>query len=133
MKHGCPDWDYMEIDETWSEYESCTCDKLELKELQMPAQAKTADQFAKKYNPTVTAMFRNEKFGDEALLSVDLDAKGFEAIQKHAQIGVKFLIKKAARLNKNGGATFYLEILPPLADTSKLQGRRATPPAEDDI
>lgn len=26
-KHYCPDWDYMAIDETCVEFESCLCDK----------------------------------------------------------------------------------------------------------
>lgn len=31
MKHFCPDWDFMAIDETVSEFECCTCDKEKLK------------------------------------------------------------------------------------------------------
>lgn len=27
MKHFCPDWDFMAIDETTPEFEACTCDK----------------------------------------------------------------------------------------------------------
>jgi hypothetical protein len=31
LKHFCPDWDYMAIDETCQEFSSCLCDKTALK------------------------------------------------------------------------------------------------------
>jgi hypothetical protein len=27
MRHWCPDWDYLPIDETCSEFEACTCER----------------------------------------------------------------------------------------------------------
>lgn len=60
-------------------------------------------------NTTVTAFWENEKFGEGALLSAEIDAKSFDALQS-AQIGNKFLLKP---VNKNGKTTYFLEILPP--------------------
>lgn len=81
--------------------------------------AKTTNTTTKtNYNPTVTAFFENQKFGDGALLSATLDAKAFEAVQRHIQIGAKLLIRKSKKENKNGGSTYFLEVLPPQADTN---------------
>lgn len=111
----------------------------------MPAKTNqpAANGAAKKYNPTVTAFFDAPKFGkkDEngqgiegtAFVSTNIDAKAFETIQKHVQIGTKLLLRESARLNKNGGRTFYLEVLPPLADTSKLRGSSRSNSAAEDI
>lgn len=89
---------------------------------------------AKKYNPTITAFFDAPKFGikDElgegvegtAFISTNIDAKAFETIQKHVSIGSKLLLRQAQRLNKNGGRTFYLEALPPLANETGYKGAR---------
>lgn len=102
----------------------------------------------KSYNPTITAFFDAIKFGQKneagegipgtAFVSANIDAKAFEVIQKHIQIGSKLLLRQATRLNKNGGRTFYLEVLPPLADTSRLMNNRAgtgrnSPAADDSI
>lgn len=36
LAHFCPDWDYMAIDETWPEFESCICDRKKLEQLNEP-------------------------------------------------------------------------------------------------
>ncbi|GAC1499926.1 MAG: hypothetical protein NVS1B10_03120 [Candidatus Saccharimonadales bacterium] len=87
----------------------------------------------KSYNPTITAFFKADNFGmkDEegnripntAFVSANIDAKAYTEIQNHVQLGTKLLLRKAARLNKNGGETWYLEALPPLADNSKYKTR----------
>ncbi len=69
----------------------------------------------KAFNPTITAMFENAKFGEGALLSANIDAKGFEVVQRQLQIGSKLLIRRSPKLSKNGGNTYFLEILPPMA------------------
>lgn len=79
-------------------------------------------QSKKGFNPTITAFFDAPKFGikDEngegiegsAFISAPIDNKAFETLQKHAAIGNKLLLRQARNLNKNGGRTFYLEVLP---------------------
>lgn len=87
----------------------------------------------KSYNPTITAFFSAPKFGMKdkegnripgtAFVSANIDAKAFAEIQNHVQLGTKLLLRKAARLNVNRGETWYLEALPPLADTGKYKTR----------
>jgi len=77
----------------------------------------------KNYNPTVTALFENEKFGEGSLLSAPLTAEGFEALQRHGGIGVKFVVKKSKKPNKNGSSTYFMEILPPQENSDKLARR----------
>jgi len=87
----------------------------------------------KSYNPTITRFFSAPKFGmkDEAgnripgtaFVSANIDAEAFAEIQNHVQLGTKLLLRKAARLNRNGGETWYLEALPPLADIGKYKTR----------
>ncbi len=80
----------------------------------------------KKFNPTITAMFRNEKFGTDALLSANIDAKGFAVVQQQLQIGSKLLIRKSAKPSKNGGETYFLEILPPYEGAANTNTRRTS-------
>lgn len=89
----------------------------------------------KNYNPTITALFDAPKFGmkDEngngiegtAFVSANIDAKAYDILQKHVVIGTKLLVRQSPRLNKNGGRTFYMEVLPPLAENTRSWG--ATP------
>lgn len=83
----------------------------------------------KKFNPTVTAFFDSPKFAknvfgktdpDNAFLSMPLDDKAIEELQK-AKKGQRLLLARSARPNKNGGATFFLEILPPYNKTATEQ------------
>lgn len=62
----------------------------------------------KKLNDTVTALWENEKFGEGALLSAEIDAKAYDVLQ-NVGIGQKFLIK---RVERNGKTTFFMEVLP---------------------
>lgn len=80
----------------------------------MPQKGNTTQNTTRKaFNPTLTALFENEKFGEGALLSVPIDNIGYENAQKYFKMGAKLLIRKAAKPNKNGGATYYAEILAP--------------------
>jgi hypothetical protein len=65
----------------------------------------------KTYNVTVTALWDNEKFGEGALLSAEIDDKAFEAIQT-IEKGMKLLIKPRER---DGKTTYFMEVLPPYA------------------
>jgi len=88
----------------------------------------------KNFNPTVTALFTNAKFGEGGLLSAAIDAKGFAAVQQHLQIGSKLVVKKSARPNKNGDATYFLEILPPMGDNPNWkQNKTPAPVVSDEI
>jgi len=91
----------------------------------------------KEFNPTVTAFFDAPKFGQDAnentpdqlvsevttknggtfkkeigtaFLSMPIDAKAFEVI-KNVKQGDKFLLRMSRNLNKNGGRTFFLEVI----------------------
>lgn len=86
----------------------------------------------KAFNPTVTALFANDKFGEGSLLSANLDAEGFANIQRHVQIGTKFVIKKSPRLSKSGNVTYFMEILPPLSTEDNIRRARNTS-GNDDI
>lgn len=97
----------------------------------------------KSYNPVVTAFFDAPAFGVDAtpetpdsllvihttkagksykkelgsaFTSAALTADGFSVIQKNIQIGSRLLLRQSRKLNKNGGRTFFLEVLP--ADTN---------------
>lgn len=95
----------------------------------------------KSYNPTITAFFAADNFGmkdpegnripNTAFVSANIDAKAFAEIQNHVQLGTKLLLRKAARLNKNGGETWFLEALPPLADSSKYKTRAQNNQSDD--
>lgn len=86
----------------------------------------------KKFNPTITALFENSKFGEGALLSANIDAKGYEVIQRHLEIGSKLVVRKSPRLSKNGNTTYFLEVLPPLTENNNRKtSKRNT--AEDEI
>lgn len=104
----------------------------------------------RKYNPTITAFFDAPKFsmkGEDgspiegtAFISTNIDSKAFEIIQKHVSVSTKLLLRQAVRLNKNGGRTFYLEVLPPMADNAGYKGNpgrnykgNASANSEDDI
>jgi len=88
----------------------------------------------KAFNPTVTAMFQNAKFGDGSFLSAAIDAKGFEAIQRFMQIGSKLVLRKSKVKASTGNDTYFLEILPPLeAGSSQSNGRRANTQTDDGI
>lgn len=100
----------------------------------MPQENNETKRVGKKsYNPTITAFFKADNFGmkDEegnripntAFVSANIDDKAFGEIQKHVQLGTKLLLRKAARLNKLGGETWYLEALPPLANTGTYKSR----------
>ncbi len=88
----------------------------------------------KQFNPRVTAMFDSPSFAIKALkgedgaafLSAPIDAKGIAAINT-VQLGSKLVLKKSDKLNKNGGSTYYLEVLPPYT------GKTATQQIEDGI
>jgi hypothetical protein len=93
----------------------------------------------KEFNPTVTAMFDAPNFakkvfkesGDTegtAFLSSPIDDKGIAALD-HVQLGSKLLLVKSPKLNRNGGATYYLEVLPPYTGGNKT----ATEQIEDGI
>lgn len=90
------------------------------------------------FNPTVTAMFDAPKFanrafnGEEgaAFLSMPLDDQALTVI-KGVKAGEKLLLKKSTKPNKNGGATYYLEILPALGAT--VAKKSATEQLEDGI
>lgn len=105
----------------------------------MPAKNTVTSTQGKQFNPTITAFFDAPKFSKEggegdAFLSANIDAKAFETIQKHVQLGTKLLLRKSPRLNKNGGRTFYLEVLPPLADSDRgYSNNRKTNTKEDEI
>lgn len=96
------------------------------------ANENTTQKGNKKFNPTITALFENGKFGVGALLSANINAEGYEVIQRHLQIGSKLLVRKSPRLSKSGGETYFLEVLPPLAEGqgSKYQTKKTT---EDEI
>lgn len=86
----------------------------------MPAQAQ-----GKKFNPTVSRVYLNDKFGEDAMLSTKISAADFDLIQNNLEINSKFLLRKSPKLDKNGGEYWFLEILPPMATdtTSKFSGR----------
>lgn len=106
----------------------------------------------KSYNPVVTAFFDAPVFGVDAtettpdqlvtevttkagktykkelgsaFSSAALTAEGFSVIQKNIQIGSRLLLRQSRKLNKNGGRTFFLEVLP--ADlNANTSGKSAT-------
>jgi hypothetical protein len=105
----------------------------------------------KSYNPVVTAFFDAPVFGVDAtettpdqlvteittkagkkykkelgsaFTSAALTADGFSVIQKNIQIGSRLLLRQSRKLNKNGGRTFFLEVLP--ADTNASFGGKTT-------
>jgi hypothetical protein len=87
-----------------------------------------SDTQGKKFNPTVTAMFDAPNFANKALkgedgaafLSAPIDDKAILALDQ-VQVGSKLLLKKSPKPNKNGGATYYLEVLPPYTGKSATQ------------
>ena len=93
----------------------------------------------KKYNPTIGAFFDAPEFGTDAteetldglvsevtvrsgktfkkelgtaFRSAPIGEDDFQNIQKHLKVGSRLLLRKGSKPNKNGGRTFYLEILP---------------------
>lgn len=74
----------------------------------------------KQFNPTVTAFFDSPKWGNKAFagednsafLSASLDDKAIAELQ-NLRVGNKLLLRKSSKLNKNGGFTFYMEVIPP--------------------
>ncbi len=88
----------------------------------------------KQFNPTVTAMFDAPNFANKALkgedgaafISSPIDEKALDAVNA-IELGSKLLLKKSPKPNKNGGATYYLEVLPPYT------GKTATQEIEDGI
>ncbi len=60
-----------------------------------------------------------------AFTSAPLNADGFSVIQKNIQIGSRLLLRQSRKLNKNGGRTFFLEVLPADANAS-YGGKSAT-------
>lgn len=82
----------------------------------------------KQFNPTVTAMFDAPNFANKALkgedgaafLSAPIDEKAISALD-FIEVGSKLLLKKSPKPNKNGGATYYLEVLPPFNKTATEQ------------
>lgn len=88
-----------------------------------------------KFNPTITALFENNKFGEGALLSTTLTDESINVIQKHVTTGAKLCIKRAKRLASNGSATYFLEVLPPIDKDERYQARkqsRAAAQSDDD-
>jgi hypothetical protein len=65
----------------------------------------------KKFNPTVTAVFPNEKFGEGALLSAEIDAKAYDVLQQ-IEIGQKLLLKPSKKTTKSGETYYFMEVLP---------------------
>lgn len=80
----------------------------------------------KEFNPTVTAFWENEKFGEGAMLSAELDAKAYDVLQ-NLQIGQKLLIKP---YSKGGKTTYFMEALPKFVKTKE---RPSQSPQSDDI
>jgi hypothetical protein len=91
-----------------------------------------------KRNPTIGAFFDAPAFGEDAtsetpdtlvteitlksgktvkkelgtaLISGNINEEGFQNLQKHVQVGSRLLLRKSKNLNKNGGRTFFLEVL----------------------
>lgn len=87
----------------------------------------------KAFNPTVTALFENEKFGEGSLLSAAIDANGFKTIQQHIQIGSKLVVRRSKRLSKTGNVTYFMEVLPPLVESGNKNTARRSTSANDDI
>lgn len=75
--------------------------------------ANTQSKEGKNFNPTITALFRNEKFGDGSYLSADIDAKAYDTIMKSVAIGSKLLFKKSRKVTEKGTEYGFLEVLPP--------------------
>ena len=87
-----------------------------------------------KYNPTITALFEDSRFGEGALKSAQINAEAFQAIQRHIQVGSSLLLRRSSKLNKNGNATYFLEVLPPMeAGTRTTKGTGRATSANDDI
>lgn len=97
----------------------------------------------KKYNPTVTAFFSAPKFllkdtagnpvPDTAYISAVIDEEAFQVIQKNIQLGTKLLFRQSPRLNRTGGKTYYLEVLPPMANAIVAPGRGRSTASEEDV
>lgn len=66
-----------------------------------------------KFNPTITAMFPNDKFGSGALLSAEINSKGFAEVQNHLQVGSKLVLRKSPKKTESGNDCYFLEILAP--------------------
>lgn len=79
-----------------------------------------------KLNPTITAMFDNEKFGYGSKISVPIDEKGFDVVQKNLTIGSRLLFKKSKSTTKEGNPVYFLEILPPYEKAANNNGARGT-------
>ena len=77
----------------------------------------------KKFNPTITRLFPNEKFGKGALKSATIDAEAFKTIQQSLEIGSSLVARKSPKLDKNGGEYFFLEILPPMTAGTQQRNR----------
>lgn len=92
-------------------------------------------------NTTVTAFWSNDKFGEGAYLSAEITAESLSAINENLVEGTKLVLRPGVRKDgtpvvaKNGGQTFFLEILPPLS-RNKSGGKKNTPRGrntDDDI
>jgi hypothetical protein len=91
----------------------------------------------KAFNPTVTVFFDSPKWAGKAFsgednaayLSAVLDDKAIKEIQSLRE-GNKLLLRKSSKLNKNGGFTYYMEVIRPQDGTYK---KTATEQVEEGI
>lgn len=77
--------------------------------------AKTDKKDTSKLNPTITAAFRNDKFGVGNYLSKPIDADALKTIMNNVQLGSRILLKSRERIDddNNPQTYFFLEVLPP--------------------
>jgi hypothetical protein len=80
----------------------------------------------KNYNPTVTVLFDNAKFGEGSLLSPPIDQEGYDALMQNISIGSRLLLKRSSKIAKNGSTVNFLEILKPLEQSSTTGRKPAT-------
>ncbi len=72
-----------------------------------------SDKVEKKpFNPSIGHGFENKKFGEDSIL-INIEAEGFDALMKNAQVGSSLLL----RFNKvtiKGNKHYFVELLPPI-------------------
>jgi hypothetical protein len=76
----------------------------------------TATNKTKEYNPTLTALFPNDKFGKGSYLSAPIDGAAYDVIQKTVQLGGRLVFKTAK--SKKGADMAFIEVLPPMVSNN---------------
>lgn len=77
-------------------------------------------------NNTIATLYKNEKFGDEGLLSMPLSTEQFDTIMKSAVVGARIALVRGTYRDgtpvksKRGADTYFLRVLPPIFSDSDV-------------